>query len=581
MDDYLYFACYIMYVDAEYPDEVKLGQAFIKSILGDYEDIDDIDGMELDTPPTNGMKVLKNVVELENGGTGNVIVRNNTENFWLKVIEATETETDHVCALGTPGIGKTTTTCILIRLLLKKNRTVVYRVREKNNDGIIYMFTRSRVESEVVGNVDLNIPITEASDVDVKVIEEKYFKKRDVNVDKEDIYYVVDPGETTDSCNLSGYQGKVIIVASPDEGHWGGSNFDKGRGFPSPSGNGFRDRPGIFLYYPVWTLSELLASFSYITKSHTLDESTLKNRFLVFGGVPRYVFSENVESYAKKQKTALEGLRPDSAFDLAKNDRTAIQTSLDSIPKGILLSYILSENDNGSFKNAHAILSSDFVYERFTNSFMQHLWEKIVPNFGKFDPYLFETFCTMSFWDSEKQKKIKFTIRKAISAFSSIKSVHIELNQCIRRVKVHNVVESAREEEKVLFLPISRIYKLIDFGYRDGNTYHCFQCTIAPTHSANIQHIYELVLNVIDKSEDEVLQPMNVNQLPRIKIYYAVPEFRFKGFCIDPKTAISAARKICKNQRRNNLYKNWNKLVTIDIMSIDPPNSTEPTMKAK
>ena len=142
-----------MCVDAEYPQKVVLGRDFIKSILGDYEVINDIDGMELDIPKTNGMKVLRNVVELEKGGTGNVIVRNNTENFWLKVIEATETETDRVCALGTPGIGKTTTTCILIRLLLKKNKTVVYRVRRKNTAGIIYMFTRSRVESEVVVNV--------------------------------------------------------------------------------------------------------------------------------------------------------------------------------------------------------------------------------------------------------------------------------------------------------------------------------------------------------------------------------------------------------------------------------------------
>ena len=101
-----------------YPDQVKLGENFIKSIMGNYESILDVDGMRNNIPATNGMNVLRNVFEIETGTIGNVVIRSITENFWLQVIEATKTH--RVCALGTPGIGKTTTTCILIRLLLKK-----------------------------------------------------------------------------------------------------------------------------------------------------------------------------------------------------------------------------------------------------------------------------------------------------------------------------------------------------------------------------------------------------------------------------------------------------------------------------
>ena len=109
---------------AGYPDQVKLGQNFIESIMGNYEPILDVDGMKNDIPATNGMNVLRNVIETETGVRGNVVIRSITEKFWLQVIEATKTH--RVCALGTPGIGKTTTTCILIRLLLKQNKTVLF-----------------------------------------------------------------------------------------------------------------------------------------------------------------------------------------------------------------------------------------------------------------------------------------------------------------------------------------------------------------------------------------------------------------------------------------------------------------------
>ena len=107
--------------------------------------------MKNDIPATNGMNVLCNVTNIESGKSSNVIIRSITENFWLQVIEATKTH--RVCALGTPGIGKTTTTCILIRLLLKQNKTVVYRVRGHGEKGFVYMFTPRMGSSEEVVDV--------------------------------------------------------------------------------------------------------------------------------------------------------------------------------------------------------------------------------------------------------------------------------------------------------------------------------------------------------------------------------------------------------------------------------------------
>ena len=67
---------------------------------------------------------------------------------------------------------------------------------------------------------------TSKGSVDVKLIQEKDFNILDENINQTSTYYIVDPGNTKDNYNPPDFfQGQVIIVASPDEGHWGGSYF--------------------------------------------------------------------------------------------------------------------------------------------------------------------------------------------------------------------------------------------------------------------------------------------------------------------------------------------------------------------
>jgi signal recognition particle GTPase len=84
-----------------------------------------------DIPNSNGMKVLRDVPCLFTGYTGNIVIRNITEDYWNEVIQVAETpnKRTRVCAVGTAGIGKTESTAVLIRLLLQRNRTVVYHER--------------------------------------------------------------------------------------------------------------------------------------------------------------------------------------------------------------------------------------------------------------------------------------------------------------------------------------------------------------------------------------------------------------------------------------------------------------------
>ena len=95
--------------------------AFVQSIMKEYEDVPDYKN-------NKGMKVLKDVVVLEEGNTiiEYIVLRKNLEDFWNQVIATVEPKSnnDHipVCAVSTPGIGKSLTTPILIRLLLKQKK---------------------------------------------------------------------------------------------------------------------------------------------------------------------------------------------------------------------------------------------------------------------------------------------------------------------------------------------------------------------------------------------------------------------------------------------------------------------------
>ena len=533
-----------------YQNQLKLAQAFIKSILRDYEAVLDIDDMDNGILKTNGMNVLRNVIDIETGKSGNVVVRNIAKNFWLKVIEATNT--NRVCALGTPGIGKTTTTCILIRLLLQQKETVVYRVRRIDKDGFVYMFTPRMESSSVV--------------VDIRVIREYKFDHFDTNIYQKNIYYVVDPGQTKTSCDpCADYIEKVIVVASPDERHWGRSSFSN----------------GIFLCYPAWSLSDLLASLPYITKSYKLDASSVKDRFHKFGGVPRYIFTEDVKSNEMKLQRALQGLTIDTAISLSFRTRCAIKTRAKDLSKGILLSYVLSDNDNGSFQYKDATLCSDYVYEFITTRYMGRLWKQMVLNDGIFDPYLFVTYCAILLCENKERSAINFTVRDITTQSANNTNIQtISLNQCIGKEHVYDVAQAARDISNTIFVPISAANKLIDFVYRDGNTYHCFCCLIGTNHSIEPEHIYQFVLDVLNKSEEDTWDSMTLDDLPLIRIYYAVPAFRFKSFCTTPPNAIVEAMKFCKQcnkrKRGNSLFDLWHSIVSAHILSVDQPPKIVP-----
>lgn len=82
--------------------------------------------------------------------------------------------------------------------------------------------------------------------------DEKLSPTRIPSLSQTETYYFVDPGETKTTCNPSKMvTARLIIVASPDERHWGGTSFEK----DDQQGLG-----GFIRYFPLWSLAQLTAA---------------------------------------------------------------------------------------------------------------------------------------------------------------------------------------------------------------------------------------------------------------------------------------------------------------------------------
>jgi hypothetical protein len=129
-------------------------------------------------------------------------------------------------------------------------------------------------------------------------------------------YYIVDPSNTKKSCCPEvDFLPKTIIVSSPDSRHWGGSAFGKRR----------ENTYGQFMFFPIWTLKELLNARPELGEHLTEDE--VCERYRYFGGVSRHVFTKhNIENNLFAQDIAIRGLTPEQAKKVALHDMDAVGT---------------------------------------------------------------------------------------------------------------------------------------------------------------------------------------------------------------------------------------------------------------
>jgi hypothetical protein len=466
----------------EYADVVEHATLFKKAITSvPYQDV----------PGGNGMKALRNIPNLETGLTSDIVVRKCTIPFWQACIDVSHEEGKHtrVCAVGSPGIGKTTTIPILIRTLLEMNETVVYLGRTEDKTSWYYEFTPG-------------------SD-DVPIVYPEYRRSNEIMSLKDpNTTFIVDAGDTKDSClPKPDFKPRFILVSSPDSRHWGESAFMKRRG----------DVMGAFLHYPVWELDELLQA-RRIAKP-TLSVENVNALYRNFGGVPRHVFGD--ETDREKLRDALNRevneLTLDQATDLAYGDANKVGTYAPSQPKSSLIAYVL-DSDHKQFTKCKVTVISCLATELVAMRFMDKLWNRVQSE----DSWqLFEAYCRYLML----KKAFKLQCRVCCSSKDKERyddKFYTEVGGCSEIRLAVDIEKAAFETRNVVFHSTQKNNPLIDFIYQDdSNHVRAFQVATGSSHSADSKRIGKLAKQAISQGK-------------RLTLYYLVMGGKFGSFQTAP-----------------------------------------------
>jgi hypothetical protein len=162
------------------------------------------------------------------------------------------------------------------------------------------------------------------------------------------------------------YHGRFILVASPDARHWGGSEYKKQR----------KSIFGSFRFFPLWSLTELLAARPYIRNDFSDDD--VHQRYYLFGGVPRNVFiaKERVNSILASQVEASNTLTPQQLTKIAKTGYNAVSTFSELQPRSAILGYGRSGLDYIDYTKINVVPISEKVIETIFVNHQAFLWNE-------------------------------------------------------------------------------------------------------------------------------------------------------------------------------------------------------------
>jgi hypothetical protein len=508
--------------DSKYSDDSlkkekrEIGIAFIESISKKLTPISNSDGMY----------VMSDVMLLEAERIQSIIIRKNTESFWKSVIvtvgkqDVDGRNLNRVCVVGNAGIGKTSVTPYLIRMLLEVENTVVYCIRQKEENGYYYEFISKKNDSNCI-QTTVNF-YKESERVKIQ------------SLYRTDTYFIVDPSKTKDSCDqASNFRPKLIIVTSPSDNHWGQSNFTKPRG----------DLGGTFKYMPVWELQELLSAapilscrdpelLDLISDTDKFNQEII-DRYRNFGGIPRYIFAEQRSRIPRlwDQDRAIALLPKDLIKILLAKNSEWVDNFSENRPKGILMHYVASSPFSTSFDEAITEVSSYLVFEKICSKFMPILWSEMLDdNSGKFlEAYLRNLLC-------QPEKLINFENRPCVSKTArEYKSRHkqISLGGCHNIRGVIDPISSALENPMMIFYSYNESIPLFDFCYfqKQENCLVFIQATTSISHdsSENSWKDLEKRVNMLNTNE-RISKKEKFNVL----FCYAAPAEYYQTFTTNP-----------------------------------------------
>ena len=475
---------------------LKRGKAFVKAILNrpfetlpnPYQEEEEQEGAH--TPDPDVMRVWRDIPDLYTKETRNIVLRSNTEPFWQSCID-TVNDVDplsgaryRVCAVGTPGIGKTYTTPLLLRMLLLNGSTVVYIRRSTTYKSWYYEFVPTS-NDEHDGELSAAVSVYPETPI--------YMEYEIPSLDDNSTYFVVDPGRTQENCNPDEtFKPGVIIISSPDEANWGAGTFQK---LDSK-------QVGTFKYCPLWSYSEVRRGLVHFSPAVRFSSDQLAERYRQVGGVPRNLIAGELlyKGILKDQDNAAVAVEAWQAQRIVRGNMDPMGPLDSKYPKSAVIGIALDENDGGTFTKQKSVPVSMTVAEKVFFNHIGTLWNDMVLNER---PLVFESYLRMVLTTAGYEIKVQHLKEKGNrTPGPATDESSIKLPSTIGNYSGIQIVPPKKSIVKaaidgptanILFYSANPNYKLIDFACKnDEGNILAFQATTGSTHTANVTHIADL-----------------------------------------------------------------------------------------
>lgn len=441
--------------------------------------------------------VMKNTPNPYSPHVSDVVIRDDDNQFWEACIGelVDPKKRNRVAVVGTPGIGKTTTSYYAIRKLLKTRKKVVYLYSTEDKSNSYIVFTPSESDSETI-SIELFPESTPATTI--TALQDK------------DTYYILDPGQTKTNCTPEGaVMAKVIIVASPDERHWGGSAFEK----KEPG----RD-PGVFLYFPPWSVNQLKAGASHIDSVSNLPAREIEELFSLFGGIPRLVYDpeakdKNLQSLERKvNELELSEIKK----LLAGRGSLHAGFGQDQPNGGIMLF-----KPKSNFSQVDVEAASDKVLELIRGAFMDTVWDDLATYGSPIAWQLLESFVSEALHGT-KDYVTRPCVGKSDPNYSNEGTATI--GGVTSKCQTSDCTTAVRDgDDLVLYYSSNRLHPLYDIIFKWNNVFYAFQVATGKKHKATKAEIAKVVGALGIRSGG-----------PELRLYYAVHEGVFDEFVTEP-----------------------------------------------
>jgi hypothetical protein len=462
---------------------------FVASLMtGEYEDIKD----------SPNMRVLRNVYNLERGvGTFDVIARDITQRFWQSCIDKVSNPGKSCCritAIGTPGVGKTFATSILVRMLLDKGHKVVYLIKSSNDTSWYYEFFRdsggkytANVYPESIRDniVSLTLPST---------------------------FYIVDSGRTSSvDCSPSDtVQARVILVASPDWRH------REGHSCPADS----LRVSGEVMCYPPWSLAELVAARQVINP--LCDASDVVERYPIFGGVPGNIFGRHDMFVLQNQELALSKMSPYQLERILKSELIPLECFNPENPVSALMTYDLRRDANGErsrdFDDIVVAPASQIIAESVHHEYWGPLSRATVPK-GITQKFVVALLTRSPEWSAE------ISALRAFVDEDKLIMGPINLPYCTSAEEVPDPIRAVTDPNSLalnLYFSSNSSNELIDCIYKDEADH---------VHAIHIAFDKPPTKSMISQAKKKLLPLASYSE---VTLYIFVPSALFDKFYVSP-----------------------------------------------